>query len=170
MQPHDLIESNWIWNDWQVLKKSDICLFSLPRSAEQLPFQLSVPPSYHGCHSNCGRHNHQSSWGWHQPWCCSIWMAIGLPTTHIYGCGLLYPDFPWMRDERTMNNCAKVLQFWQLSFTHPDPAYSCPTVWAVLLHPDTFMPSHIDLITCYSSIHHALYILLLGHNEFARFR
>ena len=85
-----------------------------------MPFQLSVPPSHHGCHSNCCDHNHLSSWGRHQPWCCSIWMAIGLPTTH-YPRLRMWPIVPrYSRDgEQLCRSCAILTAVF-----HPDTSGS----------------------------------------------
>ena len=108
---------------------------------------------YSSCQSPClpFLHNQRSSWGWHQLWRYSIWVAIWLPTsTDVAYCNL---NIPWMVDELTMNDCTKVLQSWQLSFAH---YILIPTVLgSPRLSSFPLYLTHIGLITYYAPTDHS---------------
>ena len=128
--------------------------FSWPKTTEQsvIAGKLIVIPAARHTIIPClpFLHNQRSSWGWHQLWRYSIWVAIWLPTsTDVAYCNL---NIPWMVDEFTMNDCTKVLQSWQLSFAH---YIRIPTVWAVLVPPAIFNPHWFDHLLCIpQTIHH----------------
>ena len=128
--------------------------FSWPETTEQsvIAGKLIVIPAARHTIIPClpFLHNQRSSWGWHQLWRYSIWVAIWLPTsTDVAYCNL---NIPWMVDEFTMNDCTKVLQSWQLSFAH---YIRIPTVWAVLVPPAIFNPDWFDHLLCIpQTIHH----------------
>ena len=129
--------------------------FSWPKTTEQsvIAGKLIVIPAARHTIIPClpFLHNQRSSWGWHQLWRYSIWVAIWLPTsTDVAYCNL---NIPWMVDEFTMNDCTKVLQSWQLSFAH---YILIPTVLgSPRLSSFPLYLTHIGLITYYAPTDHS---------------